>query len=316
MARLWSNAWLLLALANLFWAGNIIVGRAVAADIPPFAFTLLRWTGGLCLALAAAWSHLPADWPVLRRHWKLMLVMATFGFAAFNTMSYRGMRDTTALNAVLMQSAMPLVVLLWMFVLFRERPRPLQVIGVAVSIAGVAAIASHGSLATLARLALNPGDVWILAAISFYALYAALLRRRPAVHTFSFIAVAFAIATLMLIPGALWEYAEGERIRGGSGSALAILYTMIFPSFLSTLLFNRGVELIGPGRGGQSAHLIPVFGSVMAVLFLGEVFRGYHAVGIGLIALGIVLASVRRPVSEALRPIPNAVDGRTRSADT
>ena len=290
----WNNAWLLLALANLFWAGNVVIGRAVSADIPPLTFTACRWGGALLIAIPFAWPHLRRDWPVLRRRWRFMAFMGVCGFAMFNAMSYHGMHDTTALNALLMQSSMPLVILVWMFVLFRERPRAAQVAGVAVSIVGVVTIATHGAPERLASLSLNPGDVWVLCAISLYALYSALLRKRPIVHPMSFCVVAFAAATIFLVPLSAAELASGARVTGGWGSAGAILYTATLPSFASTLFFNRGIELIGPGLGGQSAHLIPLFGTVMAVAFLGERFEGFHGAGIALIAIGIVLASWRR----------------------
>lgn len=304
-ARVWSNAWLLLALANLFWAGNVVVGRAVSADIPPLAFTLARWGGAFCLVIWIALPHLARDLPILFQQWRRITVMAVCGFAAFNTMSYRGMRETTALNALMMQSAMPMIVLLWMVALYGERPRAAQIVGVVISIAGVAAIACHGDPATLVSMSLNPGDVWILSALGFYALYAAMLRRRPAVHPASFLAATFAVATIFLLPLAGLEYASGARIHGGVPSALAIVYTATLPSFVSTLFFNRGVELIGPGRAGQSAHLIPVFGSMLAVIFLGETFRFYHLAGIALIGAGIFMASWQRsPAKLAGEPVP------------
>ncbi len=306
-SRFWGNAWLLLALANLFWAGNVIIGRAVSADIPPITFTAFRWGGAFLLALPLAWPHLRRDLPVLLRRWPYMVMMGLAGYAIFNAMSYHGMHDTTALNALLMQSAMPLLVLLWMFALFGERPGPLQVVGVALSIGGVIAIATRGTPSALARLALNSGDVWVLSGLVLYSLYSAQLRRRPSVHPLSFLAVAFGIATLFLVPLALIERAAGNTVAGGIGSALAILYTATLPSFVSTLFFNRGVELVGPSLSGQSAHLIPLFGSVMAVALLGEQFRPYHAVGIVLIGAGIVLASRGRPVT-------GSPPGRTRAA--
>ena len=78
-------------------------------------------------------------------------------------------------------------------------------------------------------------------------------------------------------------------------------YIAVFPSFIAYLFFNRGIELIGAGRAGQSWHLMPVFGSVLAVLFLGETFYVYHAIGIAMIAAGILLASIKAaPMPQSL----------------
>jgi drug/metabolite transporter (DMT)-like permease len=295
----WHSAWTLLALGNLFWAGNIVLGRGVAGQVPPITLAYGRWTGAFLVAFGFAWPHLRHDWPVLLRHWKMMLLLAATGIASYNTMSYIGLNGTTALNVLLLQSAMPLIIILWAFILFGERPSGRQAAGVALSLAGVAAIAAHGSLQALASLQLNRGDVWIVVAMAIYGPYAVLLRRRPAVHPLSFLVAAMGIGSCMILPFMLWEIAGGATVQGGLPSWLAIGYTAIFPSFVAYLFFNRGVELVGSALAGQSMHLMPLFGSVLAVLFLGEAFHLYHAAGIALIAAGILLASARKTV---LRP--------------
>ncbi|MBL8385973.1 MAG: DMT family transporter [Burkholderiales bacterium] len=293
-SRLWSSAWILLFLVNLFWAGNIIVGRAVAGRVPPVALAYWRWTGAFLLAFAFAWPHLKRDWPVLLRHWRMMLLLSFVGIASYNTMCYIGLQYTTALNVLLLQSVIPVVILLWAFALFGERPGAAQALGVTVSLCGVAAIASGGSLETLLQLSVNRGDVWVFSAILLNSAYAPLLRLRPAVHPMSFLVAAMGIGSLMMLPVYLWELAAGGIVRGGWTSYAAMAYTAVLPSFVAYLFFNRGVELIGAARAGQSVHLMPVIGSVIAVLLLGERFHGFHFVGMLLIGAGIVLAS-RRP---------------------
>lgn len=301
MKRFWHSAWTLLVLANLFWAGNIVLGRAVAGKVPPIALAYWRWTGAFLVAVGFAWPYLRRDLPLLLRHWPMMLLLSATGIATYNTMSYIGLTETTALNVLLLQSAGPLIIILWAFALFRERPSIWQVAGVAVSLGGVATIAARGSLATLLTLSLNPGDVWILVAMVIYGVYAAMFRRRPAAHALSFLVATMGLGSLMILPFYLWEFARGARVTGGTPAYLAMAYIAVFPSFIAYLFFNRGIELIGAGRAGQSWHLMPLFGSILAVLFLGESFRLYHAVGVGLIGAGILLASIR-PV-----PVPQPV---------
>ncbi len=294
----WHSAWGLLAAANLFWAGNIVLARAVSGHIPPITLAYWRWTGAFIVAVGFAWPRLKADLPVMLRHWKMMLLLAATGIASYNSMSYIGLTSTTALNVLLLQSASPLIIILWAYALFRETPTPRQAVGVLVSLAGVAAIAAHGSVGQLASLRLNHGDLWVLAALLIYGAYCVMLRKRPAVHPLSFLVAAMGIGSCMMLPFMLAEHAGGARIEGGLSSYLVIAYTAVLPSFIAYLFFNRGVELIGAGPAGQSMHLMPLFGSVLAVLFLHERFQLYHAAGIGLIAIGIVLASfksVRRP---------------------
>jgi drug/metabolite transporter (DMT)-like permease len=290
MERLWRTAWLLMLAPPLFWSGNFITGRAVRDAVPPVALAFWRWVGALVIALPLAWPHLRRDLPVLRRHWVVTLVLAATGVGAFNTMVYTGLRTTTALNAVLLQSATPLFILLWAVVLFAVRPALHEAAGIAVSMVGVAVIAGEGSLGRLLSLTLNSGDLWVLGAVASYAFYTALLRRRPPVHPLSFLVASFALGTLVLVPFYLWEMAAGRYIVPGLPAFAAMAYVAVFPSFLAYLAYNRGVELIGPARAGQYIHLMQVFGTLLAVGLLGERFRLFHAAGIGLIGAGLVLA--------------------------
>lgn len=290
-ARLWRTAWLLMLAPPLFWSGNFVLGRGIRADIPPVALAFWRWAMAFAVALPFAWPHLRADLPVLRRHWRMTLLLSALGVAAFNTMIYTGLTRTTALNAILLQSAMPLAILLCVLALYRERAGGREIAGIAVSMLGVAAIAGEGSWETLAALRLNPGDLWVIGAVFAYALYSALLRHRPAVHPLSFLLASFALGAVMLVPFYAAELAQGRHIVWGIPAVAAIFYVAVFPSFIAYLAYNRGVELIGAGRAGQFVHLMQVFGTVLAVVFLGERFRLYHAAGIGLIAVGLVLAN-------------------------
>jgi drug/metabolite transporter (DMT)-like permease len=298
---MWNSAWALLVLSNLFWAGNIVLGRGVVGMVPPIALAYWRWTGAFVIAFGFAWPHLKRDAPILLRHWRMLLLLSATGIATYNTMSYIGLTGTTALNVLLLQSAGPLIIIVWAFVLFGDRPTLRQTTGVLISLAGVATIAAHGSLDSLLQLKLNRGDVWILVAMVIYGVYAAMFRRRPAAHPLSFLVATMGIGSLMILPFYLWETAQGGKILGGLPAWLALAYIAVFPSFIAYLFFNRGIELIGAGRAGQSWHLMPVFGSILAVLFLGETFYVYHAIGIAMIGAGILLASIQ--TVPATRPV-------------
>ncbi len=293
----------MLMLANLFWAGNVVLGRGIAGVVPPIALAYWRWTGAFLVAVGFAWPYLKQDAPVLLRHWRMMLLLSATGIASYNTMSYIGLTSTTALNVLLLQSAGPLIIIVWAFALFGDRPTLWQSAGVLLSLTGVAIIAANGSLERLLHLSLNRGDVWVLAAMVIYGVYAAVFRVRPATHALSFLVATMGVGSLMILPFYLWEIAQGGRIVAGLPAWLAMAYIAVFPSFIAYLFFNRGIELIGAARAGQSWHLMPVFGSILAVLFLGETFYLYHAIGIALIAAGILLASIR-PASTS-RPQPS-----------
>ena len=287
----WNSAWALLIAGNLFWAGNIVLARGMAGQVPPIALAYLRWTGAFLVAFGFAWPGLKRDFPIILRHWKIMLALSATGIASYNSMSYIGVRSTTALNVLLMQSATPLIIVVWAYLLFREKPSIRQALGVLLSLAGVATISGRGSLAVLARFQMNRGDLWVLAALAIYAFYCVMLRKRPKVPQLSFLVAAMGIGSMMMLPFVAAEYASGARIHHSTATWLGVAYMAVLPSFVAYLFFNRGVELIGAGLAGQSMHLMPLFGSILAVIFLHEQFHLYHAAGFATIAAGIVLAS-------------------------
>lgn len=287
---MWRSGPALMTACMMLWAGSVVSGRAAAGEIPPALFTAVRWCGALLLALPLAWGHLRADWPALRARWWVVAVLGLLGVAVYNSLVYRGLHDTTAVNALLLQSSAPLLILVVAFLLFGQRPGWVEVVAILVSVAGVVVIAAEGSLHTLRQLRFNPGDGLVLLAMVAYAAYSAVLRIKPAVHPMSLLAATMVVGDVVLIPLAWAEHAAGGRLVVTVLSVSSLVYAVIGPAFLAYLCFNRGVELLGAARAGQFTHLMPAFGIVLAVLFLGERLHAYHLVGMALIGAGLVLA--------------------------
>ncbi len=299
LPRLRDQPYLLLTLTSLFWAGNAVVGRAVVGQVPPVALAQMRWTAAFLIVLPFAWPRLRDDLPAIRRKLGVVLVLSLTGISAFNTMLYWSLKHTTAINATLMQSSAPLLIGLLSWALFRDPLSRSQVAGIFVSLAGVATIVCQGEPARLIGMSLNIGDLIVVVAIGVYALYSTLLRKRPAIAPISLVAATMGIGAALLLPLTAIEYASGARfVAFGAGDFAAIAYVAIFPSILSYLCFNRGVELIGANRAGPFFHLVPLFGVVLAVAFLGERLALYHVVGAVLIIGGVALAG-RRPAARA-----------------
>lgn len=294
---LWSRAYILLMFTALFWAGNSIVGRAARDLVPPAALSFWRWILALALLLPLAWPHLRRDWPVLRARWPVMLVLGTLGIGAFNTMLYTGLQTTTALNAMLLQSAQPALILIAGGLLMRDRTTPRQVAGVLVSLAGVLVVIGRGDIGVLVGLRLNAGDAIIAVAVLLWAIYSVVLRRRPPVHPLSFLAASIMIGIMVIAPVYAAELWSGRRIAASLESGLAIAYVSIFPSFLAYLFFNRGVELIGSAATGQFMNVMPLLGAGLAILFLGERLHMFHVAGLGLVVAGIVIAGRGAPLA-------------------
>ncbi len=288
--RLWATAPALLALATLFWSGNFVLGRAIHADIPPIALSFWRWTIAFCVVIYFAWPQLRRDAAALRAHAGLICLLAFLGVATFNALVYYGLNTTTAVNAVLMQSTMPVIIIFSSWLIFRESISTMQVLAMLISLCGVVTIASSGSIENLLALKLVPGDGWVMLAVLFYALYSVLLRKRPATHPLSFIAVTFFIGAMMLLPAYLWEHFQVRQIHLNGPTLASLAYVGVLPSVAAYLCFNRAVELIGANRAGQYLHLMPVFGTALAAMLLGERLLASHVGGAALIALAILLA--------------------------
>ncbi|GAB4181093.1 MAG: DMT family transporter [Thalassobaculales bacterium] len=291
MKRLYDTPQILLTLTVLFWSGNFLVGKAVAGEVPPVALAFWRWVIGLAILLPFAWPQLKRDWPAVRAGWKAVLLLAFLGVASFNTLVYIGLHTTTAVNASMLQSAMPACTMAVAVLVFADRVGRAQIAGMLLSLAGVLAIVARGDIEVLLALRLAPGDLLVLWAIVSYAGYTACLRLRPAVHPLTFLAVTFAPGSLMLAPLYLAEIASGTVMRADMATFGAILYVAVFPSILAYLCYNRGVELLGPSRANQFIHLQPMFVAVAAVLLLGERFEWFHAAGIAAILAGLVIAN-------------------------
>ena len=282
--------YLLLSLVSLFWAINIVLGRFIVGTIPPIMLAQIRWGGAARILLPFVAHHIRRDWTVIRTHIAVMIVLSLTGMTLYNAFAYYGLQYTQAINGLLLQSGAPLLIGLFSFILFRDRLTGGQVAGILVSLCGVVVIITQGDPAALLALSFNQGDLWFLLALVFYATYAAILRLRPAIHILSFLGFTIIAGAILQLPTTIVEWGLGHRIDPTPQAFAVMAYVVIFPSILAYLFFNRGVELIGANRAGPFFHLVPVFGSVIAILFLGERPAIHHGLGYALIISGIVLA--------------------------
>lgn len=287
---------LLMLLPGLFWAGNSIVARSIAGEVPPIGLAFWRWTIAAILILPLAWSYLRRDAAVMLQHWPVMLLLTALGISVFNTFLYFGAQTTTAINLVMLQTVMPVLVVIGTFLIFHDTVSARQGAGIIASLAGALTLISHGDPAILANLDFKTGDLWMLAAVLSYAVYTVLLRLRPAVNGFSFAFASFALGATLLLPFYVVETLQGQPMPVTSRTALAVGYVSVFASILAYVAFNRIVELVGANTAGLAVHLVPVFGTILAVLLLGESLHAYHGFGIALIATGILLAT-RKPAA-------------------
>jgi drug/metabolite transporter (DMT)-like permease len=287
--------YVLLALCQLSWAGNWVIGRAVRDALPPAALTFWRWTiAALCLAPFAL-PRLAGKGAVLRRHWRVLLLLGVSGAGLFQAMVYTGLNYTEAVNATLMNSASPLFITLMAWLMAVERVTPRQMAGMALSFCGILVIIARGAPAALGQFHFNPGDLVILLGMPGWGLYCVLLPRRPrelsGAETLFIVAL---VGALALLPFYALESAFVRTPQMSWPALAAMLYVGVFASVISYTLWNRGLELVGPNRAGVTNHLLPAFAATLAVLLLGEQVRLYHLIGIATILAGVTLATSGR----------------------
>lgn len=298
MRRLFDLPYLLLTLTALFWAGNMVIGRGIRGDVPPLGLAFWRWTLALLITLPLALPYMRQQWPALRRHWMPVVVLGTLGVGGYNTFAYLALQYTTAINATMLNSLMPVATVLLAWVLLRRPLKRLEALGVGVSVIGVLVIVTQGHLARVAELQLNPGDLWMLVAVIVWGLYTVGLHWRPnSVDPMLMLAAMMLVGVIVLAPAWAWELSQGRHIALNAGSVSAIAYTAIFPSFLGYVFYNRGVAMVGPSHSALFLNLTPVFATVLSIVFLDELPVFYHGIGIALILAGIWLTTRASKVS-------------------
>ena len=292
-ARWHASPYLLLSLTAFFWSLNWVVGRAIVGHVSPFALTFFRWAVAVAVMMPFAWPLIRAHWPMVRRSWKEIVWLGFWGTGLHNAFAYVGLQYTTATNGVMLNSAIPIMIIVLGWLIYRETITRVQALGVGVSLAGIATIVARGDPAVLAGLELNKGDLIVLAGMVFWAAYTVFLRLKPAgLPGLALLACCGMVGVMLLAPLFAFEMLYlGGRVELTPATLGAMLYLGIFPSFVGYVFWNRGVAEVGPNVAGIFVHLMPAFGAVLAWIFLDERIHPFHVAGIALILAGIALTT-------------------------
>ena len=299
LSRAYSSAPFLLFLATLGWGSNTIASRLAVGEVSPMLLIFFRWGFVVVILLSLYWRQMIDEWPIIRPRLKWLLIMGGCGLSLFNAFFYIAAHSTTAVNLGIIQSTMPGMILLGSFMFFGDRINRLQFSGLLLTLLGVGVIVTQGSLEQLMQLTFNHGDLLMIFACSFYAMYTVGLKSRPKISGMVMLAYFSVAAFLMTIPLMIFEsFIYGTVMPGVKGFAI-VFYIAMVPSFLSQIFFMRGVDLIGPGSAGLYANLVPIFSAIMAVLLLSEEFALFHLASMLLVFGGIGLFEYqgRRKVS-------------------
>jgi drug/metabolite transporter (DMT)-like permease len=285
-----AKAYLFLIITGLGWAGNAVVGKFAVGHVGPMTLTVSRWAIALAIIVMISLPQIKADWPEIRKNWLVCFVFAGLGFTGFNALLYSALQHTSAINVVIEQAGIPGMIFLGNYLLFRMRLGAGQIAGYLITLLGVAVTASNGSLQTILDLGFNLGDLLMLLACIIYASYTISLRYKPDIHWKSMFAVSAFGALTAAVPLFIWEASSADFIVPDMVGWGAILFTSLVPSLVSQILYVRGVELIGPNRAGLFINTIPVFGTVLSVIFLREAFLAFHFIALALVLVGIAIA--------------------------
>ncbi|TPM10970.1 MULTISPECIES: DMT family transporter [unclassified Mesorhizobium] len=284
------SAYMFLLLTTLLWGGNSVAGKLAVDHVSPMTLVFLRWVLAVAILLPIGWNALKRDWPVVRRHWFVLAALGASGFTLFNTIFYTALNYTTAINVSIEQAAMPILIIVANFIFFRLRVNWAQIAGVVLTIFGVILTACHGDPRRLLTLELNFGDAIMLVAVILYSGYSVGLRLKPAMQWQSLMLAMSLAALVTSLPFFLWEIVAGKVIVPDARGWAVIVYTAIGASVVSQIFYIRGNELIGANRAGLFINLVPIFGTLLSVLIVGETFQLYQALALVLVLGGIALA--------------------------
>ena len=296
--RLTPGTALLLTLPPLMWAGNAVMGRVVRELISPSTLNFLRWALAFAILLPlAGWVLRPSSglWP----HWRRFAVLGLLGVGCYNALQYLALQTSTPLNVTLVASSLPLWMLGLGAVIFGVRITRQQLLGAALSIAGVITVLSRGDWSQLLQLRLVVGDVFMLLATLCWASYSWLLTRRAEPEAirndwaaFLLAQVAFGLMWSGAFAGAEWALTDAHIVWGWPLAA-ALVFVAVGPAVLAYRCWGMGVQRAGPAVAGFFANLTPLFAALMSATFLGEMPSAYHAVAFALIIGGIVVSARR-----------------------
>ncbi len=286
--------YLLLILTTLFWSGNFVLSRGMHSTMPPFSLSFWRWAVALLILSCFSLHHLIAQRELVFKHRKFIIIQGILGVAGFNSLVYLAMQTTTAINAVLVNSCTPVIIVLISWAMYNDRLSVRQCLGVAISLSGVVLIISGGKLSTLLELHFNRGDILVFIAATLWALYSANLKRYPkGLHPLTYQMGIVLVGLTILLPLYLLEISTGKTMTVSTGSIVTILYVAIFASVMAFIFWNRAVTMLGANIAGPFIHLMPVFSTILAVVFLGEELTPNHIKAILLIFGGILMTTFR-----------------------
>ncbi|MBF9070214.1 EamA family transporter [Streptacidiphilus sp. NEAU-YB345] len=282
----------LATLATVIWSGNFIIADAMARSIPPVQLAFWRWVIALCAVAPFGVRHLRREWAVVRAHWKFLSCAALLGVTLFNTLIYTAGRTSPATNMALLAAASPLVITLGARLVWKEAMGPRRWAGAALSLVGIVVLITRGSLTTLLDLHFSSGDLWMVAAMTTFALYSLMLKRKPAgLSGLSLLLATFGLGTAFLAPAYAWSLTTQGGFPVHVTTVSALLYVGVLSSAVAYFCWNKAIATVGVGRASVIYYLEPAVVALLAYLTLGEPINTPQLASMALIVIGVALSS-------------------------
>lgn len=296
-----STKWtyLLPVIATLFWGGNFVAGRATLPEVPPFTLSFLRWSIALFIILPFTYRDIRLNYKKYLQHWKTIMGMGFLGIAAFTVTVYESILHTSAINAAILSSWAPLMIVIVTFFVLKEKINSSQIMGLVLSFLGVMWIVSKGSLEQLSQFQLNIGDLMMLIGNLIWAFYSILVRKSTGhIPGLTGFALSIAAGVLFLLPASIWEM-QTHDVNIASGEVVSsLLYLGIFASVIAFFCWTLTVQNIGPSKASPFLNLVPLFATIFAIILLGEQLEVAQAIGGMFILTGVYVSfQQRRPRS-------------------
>ena len=293
-------AFAILIFVALCWAGTIIAGRAATPEVPPLTINFWRWTTALLAVLPFTARGLLAKRSTILAHWRDLLLLGFLNMTAFGGLFFLGLEQTQAINGSILLATMTINIVLVSWLFFGVHISRLQICGVAIGFLGILTIIVRGEPSVLLTLSVGIGDPLLWTSTLCYAFYSTNLKRAPSeLSPTELMTVLCAVGAITCFPLFLLEAVVLGRVADWTPGALAAVgFIALFPSLIAQILWIAGVARVGANTAGYFIYTVPAFGSAMAIAFLGEEPRWYHAAGIVLVLVGVYAATSRAERSE------------------
>ena len=289
------KAAIFLCFASLFWSGNFVIGRFSSLEniVSPLSLAFYRWVIAFLILTPFCLQKAVKELPLLKKQPGMIFLIILTGPTLFNTLVYLGLTATTVINSLLIISTTPMLIILLNKLLYKAQTNIFQMIGIFISLIGVCYVIAKGSFQNIFDSKFYFGDLFILLAVTSWALYSIFLKKNETgVSGFSFLYLSFVFTVILLFPVYLFDiFIQDNFINIDQKTLLVIGYTGIFPSIISYMCWNTGVALIGPNKSGPFLHLMPIFGGILAFLVFRETLEIYHYAGILSVIIGIIIAN-------------------------